>query len=233
MSDRTPLLFMPGLLCDTALWGHQLATLTDVAEMTVADMTQDDSIDAMARRALGAAPDRFALCGLSMGGYAAQAVMRLAPERVIRLALLDTAPGPDTPERTAGRRDLMARAAAGDLDGVIDHHMTGFIAENRQDDGELTAIVRDSARNVGPEAYRRQQTAIINRPDNRPNLAAIACPTLVLCGRLDVMTPPAVHEEMASAIPGAKLVVVENCGHLSPLERPEAVSAVLRYWLAY
>ncbi|HCS72119.1 MAG TPA: alpha/beta hydrolase, partial [Rhodospirillaceae bacterium] len=226
MSDRTPLLFMPGLLCDTALWGHQLATLTDVAEMTVADMTQDDSIDAMARRALGAAPDRFALCGLSMGGYAAQAVMRLAPERVIRLALLDTAPGPDTPERTAGRRDLMARAAAGDLDGVIDHHMTGFIAENRQDDGELTAIVRDSARNVGPEAYRRQQTAIINRPDNRPNLAAIACPTLVLCGRLDVMTPPAVHEEMASAIPGAKLVVVENCGHLSPLERPEAVSAV-------
>ncbi|MBB92652.1 MAG: alpha/beta hydrolase [Magnetovibrio sp.] len=232
MSDRTPLLFMPGLLCDTALWGHQLATLTDVAEMTVADMTQDDSIDAMARRALGAAPDRFALCGLSMGGYAAQAVMRLAPERVIRLALLDTAPGPDTPERTAGRRDLMARAAAGDLDGVIDHHMTGFIAENRQDDGELTAIVRDSARNVGPEAYRRQQTAIINRPDNRPNLAAIACPTLVLCGRLDVMTPPAVHEEMASAIPGAKLVVVENCGHLSPLERPEAVSAVLRYWLA-
>jgi len=209
-----------------------LATLTDVAEMTVADMTQDDSIDAMARRALDAAPDRFALCGLSMGGYAAQAVMRLAPERVIRLALLDTAPGPDTPERTAGRRDLMARAAAGDLDGVINHHMSGFIAENRQDDGELTAIVRASARNVGAEAYRRQQTAIINRPDNRPNLAAIACPTLVLCGRLDVMTPPAVHEEMASAIPGAKLVVVENCGHLSPLERPEAVSAVLRYWLA-
>lgn len=232
MSDRTPLLFMPGLLCDTALWGHQLATLTDVAEMTLADMTQDDSIDAMARRALDAAPDRFALCGLSMGGYAAQAVMRLAPERVTRLALLDTAPGPDTPERTAGRRDLMARAAAGDLEGVIDHHMTGFIAANRQDDGKLTAVVRASARNVGAEAYQRQQTAIIERPDNRPNLAAIACPTLVLCGRLDVMTPPAVHEEMASAIPGAKLVIVENCGHLSPLERPEAVSAVLRYWLA-
>ncbi|HBC06707.1 MAG TPA: alpha/beta hydrolase, partial [Rhodospirillaceae bacterium] len=129
-------------------------------------------------------------------------------------------------------RDLMARAAAGDLDGVIYHHMTGFIAANRQDDGELTAVVRASARNVGPEAYQRQQTAIINRPDNRPNLDRIACPTLVLCGRLDVMTPPAVHEEMASAIPGAKLVVVENCGHLSPLERPEAVSAVLRYWLA-
>ena len=232
MSDRTPLLFMPGLLCDTALWGHQLATLTDVAEMTVADMTQDDSIDAMARRALGAAPDRFALCGLSMGGYAAQAVMRLAPERVIRLALLDTAPGPDTPERTAGRRELMAQAAAGDLASVIDHHMTAFIADDHQNDAELTATIRACLRTAAAVLYRRQQTAIINRPDNRPNLAAIACPTLVLCGRLDVMTPPAVHEEMASAIPGAKLVVVENCGHLSPLERPEAVSAVLRYWLA-
>lgn len=231
MPAQPPLLFMPGLLCDAALWGHQLATLTDVAEMTVADMTQDDSIDAMARRALDAAPDRFALCGLSMGGYAAQAVMRLAPERVTKLALLDTAPGPDTSDRTAARRDLMARAATGDLEGVIDHHMAGFIAANRQDDGELTAIVRASARNVGAEAYRRQQTAIIERPDNRPNLGRIACPTLVLCGRLDVMTPPSVHEEMASAIPGAKLVVVENCGHLSPLERPEAVSAVLRYWL--
>ena len=215
MSDRTPLLFMPGLLCDAALWGHQLATLTDVADMTVADMTQDDSIDAMARRALDAAPDRFALCSLSMGGYAAQAIMRLAPERVTKLALLDTAPGPPC-----------------DLEGVIDRHMTGFIAANRQDDVALTAAVRASARNVGAEAYRRQQTAIIERPDNRPNLGLIACPTLVLCGRLDALTPPAVHEEMASAIPGAKLVVVENCGHLSPLERPEAVSAVLRYWLA-
>lgn len=232
MSERTPLLFMPGLLCDAALWDHQLTTLTDVAEMTVADMTQDDTIDAMARRALAAAPDRFALCGLSMGGYAAQAVMRLAPERVTRLALLDTAPGPDTPERTAGRRALMAQAAAGDLDGVVDHHMSGFIAANRQDDAALTAVVRASARNVGPEAYQRQQTAIINRPDNRPNLGKITCPTLVMCGRLDILTPPALHEEMASAIPGAKLVIVENCGHLSPLERPEAVSAVLRYWLA-
>mgnify|MGYP003641654762 CR=1 FL=1 len=102
MPARPPLLFMPGLLCDAALWGHQLATLTDAADMTVVDMTQDDAIDAMARRALDAAPDRFALCGLSMGGYAAQAILRLAPERVTRLALLDTAAGPDTSERTAG-----------------------------------------------------------------------------------------------------------------------------------
>ncbi|PIW28376.1 MAG: alpha/beta hydrolase [Rhodospirillales bacterium CG15_BIG_FIL_POST_REV_8_21_14_020_66_15] len=232
MPARQPLLLMPGLLCDDALWRHQLDTLADVAEIAVTDMTRDDDIDAMARRALDAAPDRFALCGLSMGGYAAQAVMRLAPERVTRLALLDTASGADTPERSAARRELMARAAADDLESVIDHHMPTLIAEDRQDDAELTTAVRASARNVGADAYRRQQTAIINRPDNRANLSRIACPTLVLCGRQDVLTPPTVHEEMASAIPGAKLVIVENCGHLSPLERPEAVSAVLRYWLA-
>ena len=157
--------------------------------------------------------------------------MRIAPERVTRLALLDTAPGPDTPERSAGRRELMAQAAGGDLDGVIDHHMVNFIAEDRQDDTELKAVIRASAHNVGAEAYQRQQTAIINRPDNRPDLGAIDCPTLVLCGRQDSLTPLAAHEEMASVIPDAKLVVVENCGHLSPLEQPEAVSAVLRYWL--
>jgi pimeloyl-ACP methyl ester carboxylesterase len=231
MSAPVPLLFMPGLLCDPALWRHQVETLGDLAEMTVTDMTQDDTIDGMAHRALAAAPERFALCGLSMGGYAAQAVMRLAPERVMRLALLDTAPGADTPERTAGRRELMARAEGGDLEGVIDHHMASFIAADRQGDEGLKSVIRQSARNVGAEAYLRQQNAIIDRPDNRGNLGDISCPTLVLCGRDDVLTPLSLHEEMASAIPGAKLVVVENCGHLSPLERPEAVSAVLRYWL--
>ena len=232
MTTRVPLVFMPGLLCDAALWRHQLETLGDMAEMTVADMTQDDEIEGMARRMLDSAPDRFALCGLSMGGYAAQAVMRLAPERVSRLALLDTAPGADTPERTAGRMELMAMASQGDLEGVIEHHLPSFIAENRQDDEDLKATIRASARNVGAQAYQRQQAAIINRPDNRDNLSKIACPTLVLCGRLDSLTPPSLHEEMASAIPDAKLVIVENCGHLAPLERPEAVSAVLRYWLA-
>ncbi|MAO54459.1 MAG: alpha/beta hydrolase [Rhodospirillaceae bacterium] len=231
MTDKIPLLFMPGLLCDAALWRHQLASLGDLAEMTVTDMTQDDTLDGMARRALDAAPEKFALCGLSMGGYTAQALMRIAPERVTRLALLDTAAGPDTPERTAGRRELMAQAAGGDLAGVIDHHMTAFIADDHQNDAELTATIRASAMNVGADAYQRQQEAIIARADSRPGLGAISCPTLVLCGRQDVLTPVAVHEEMASAIPDAKLVVVENSGHLAPLEQPEAVTAVLRYWL--
>ena len=118
-----------------------------------------------------------------------------------------------------------------DLAGVIDHHMTAFIADDHQNDAELTATIRASAMNVGAAAYQRQQEAIIARADSRPGLGAISCPTLVLCGRQDVLTPVAVHEEMASAIPDAKLVIVENSGHLAPLEQPEAVTAVLRYWL--
>lgn len=231
MTAKIPLLLMPGLLCDAALWRHQTETLADIADMTVTDMTQDDSLEGMARRALAAAPDRFALAGLSMGGYAAQAVMRLAPERVTRLALLDTAARADDEARKVLRRALVARAAAGDLDGVIDHHLPAFIAADRLGDKALTDVVRASARAVGAAAYGRQQQAIIDRPDNRPNLGAIRCPTLVLCGRQDALTPVEVHEEMASLIPGAKLAVVENCGHLSPLERPEAVSAALRDWL--
>lgn len=231
MAPKTPLLLMPGLLCDAALWRHQTQTLADIADMTVTDMTRDDSLEGMARRALAAAPDRFALAGLSMGGYAAQAVMRLAPERVTRLALLDTTARADDAARKALRRTLAARAAMGDLDGVIDHHLPAFIAADRQGDAALTDVVRASAHAVGAAAYGRQQQAIMDRPDNRPNLGAIRCPTLVLCGRQDALTPVEAHEEMASLIPGAKLVVVENCGHLAPLERPEAVSAALRDWL--
>jgi len=232
MKRKIPLLLMPGLLCDAALWRHQTESLEDVAAMTVADMTRDDSLDGMARRALATAPDRFALAGLSMGGYAAMALMRLAPERVSHLALLDTSARPDAIERKTVRRDLMTQARAGDLEGVIEHHLPSFVAADRLGDRALTSTVRASAHAVGAAAYQRQQQAIMDRPDSRPSLQAIACPTLVLCGRQDALTPVEVHEEMASLIPGAKLIVVENCGHLAPLERPEAVSAVLRYWLA-
>lgn len=228
---KTPLVLMPGLLCNDALWRHQIDTLADVAEVTVADMSRDESLKGMAERMLAAAPERFALAGLSMGGYAAFEVMRLAPQRVERLALLDTSARADTEERRDERLKAMNLVERGNFQGMTRKLLPWFVHEDRVDDERLMSIIKKSAQDVGNEAFIRQQTAIMGRPDSRADLARIACPTLVLGGRQDRMTPPALHDEMAAEIPGARLVVVEDCGHLAPLEQPHAVSAVLRYWL--
>jgi pimeloyl-ACP methyl ester carboxylesterase len=232
MTDKTPLLLLPGLLCDAALWRAQLEDLADIAAPMVADLTQDDALDAMARRVLQGAPPRFALAGLSMGGYVAQAVLRLAPERVLRLALLDTSARADTPEQTQRRRDLIALAERGEFIGVSARLMPLFIHPDRLHDAALTEAISAMAARVGKDAFLRQQKAIMGRPDNRPNLGRITCPTLVLCGRDDALTPPAVSEEIAGLVPGARLEIVERCGHMTTMERPEAVSAALRQWLA-
>jgi len=231
MSDKQPLLLLPGLLCDDALWRHQIETLDDLADMTVADLTQDDTIAGMAERVLTAAPQRFALAGLSMGGYLAQEIMRQAPERVSKLALLDTSFYADTPEQLKRRRGLIELSQKGAFKGVTSRLLPLLIHESRLDDETLTETVFAMAESVGKDAYPRQQHAIMTRPDGRGDLANISCPTLVLCGRQDALTPLSVHEEMVAAIPKATLVVVEDCGHLAPLERPHAVSAVMRYWL--
>jgi len=184
---------------------------------------------AMAERVLDAAPERFSLCGLSMGGYCALEIMRIAPERVERLALLDTSARPDAEERTARRLGLIERAAAGGFDDVAEEHFPLFLHPDHLDG--FLPVVRQSAWNVGADAFIRQQKAIMSRGDLRPVLAGISCPTLVLCGRQDELTPLDCHEEMAASIPGARLVVIEDCGHLAPIEQPEATSAALRNWL--
>jgi len=231
-AKKTPLVLLPGLLCDTALWAHQLETLADVAEMTVADLTRDDTIAAMAAGVLKSAPKKFALAGLSMGGYVAQEIMRRAPKRVTRLALLDTSSRPDSPDQRNRRYALLSQLEHGDFKGVTTRLLPLLIHHHRLADDGLIAVIRHSAENIGAAAYRRQQHAIMGRPDGRRDLAKIACPTLILCGRQDALTPPDLHEEMAAEIPGAALVVVEDCGHLAPLERPRTVSAVMRYWLS-
>jgi pimeloyl-ACP methyl ester carboxylesterase len=231
VTDRQPLVLLPGLLCDPRLWAHQSEALSDIADVTVADMTRDDSMAGMARRALDAAPERFALAGLSMGGYVALEIMRQAPERVTRLALLDTGSRADTPEQTTRRRDLISLADRGEFKAVSPRLLPIFIHEGRLEDAALVADIAAMADAVGKEAFLRQQHAIMNRPDSRPELPGIACPTLVLCGRQDVLTPPELSEEMASLIPGADLVMVEACGHLSTMERPDEVNAAMRSWL--
>jgi pimeloyl-ACP methyl ester carboxylesterase len=230
---KTPLVLVPGLLCDERLWRPQAERLADLADPVIADVVGDGSMSEMARSVLEAAPSagRFALAGLSMGGYVALEIMRVAPDRVARLALLDTSARADTPEQTAARRELIELAKNGRFDEVPRRLLPRVLHPGRLDDERLASVVSGMADAVGPEAFVRQEEAIIGRPDSRGSLAEIACPTLVLCGREDALTPLHLHEEMASLIPGSRLRVIEECGHLSTLERPEAVTAAMREWL--
>lgn len=231
MTERIPLVLVPGLLCDAALWGHQAKHLADIADISVGETTQDETIPAMARRVLEHALPSFALAGLSMGGYVCLEIMRQAPGRVRRLALLDTAAIADDAARRKQRQDLITLAETGKFKGVTPRLLPLLIHPERLEDDPLTEAVMAMAGRVGKAAFLRQQRAILSRVDSRPGLRAIGVPTLVLCGRQDALTPLARHAEMASAIHGARLGVIEDCGHLSSMERPEAATALMRDWL--
>ncbi len=230
---KQPLILLPGLLCDAALWEPQLSELADVADFFVADLTEQETIGDMATSVLRDSPWKvFALAGLSMGGYVAQEIVRQAPRRVTKLALLDTRSRAELPEETKRRRELMKLAQSGrNFTPVTNRMLPLMLHESRVKDTPLVKVVREMAERTGIEAYIRQQNAIIARPDYRPMLPSIACPTLVLCGRQDRLTPLEESEGIAQAIPNAKLVVVEECGHLSTLERPDEVNRALRTWL--
>jgi pimeloyl-ACP methyl ester carboxylesterase len=228
---RTRLILLPGLLNDARLWRRQVADLGAKAEVEVADLVGPDSIGAMAQRVLAMRSGRFALAGLSMGGYVAFEVMRQAPDRVERLALLDTSARADTPEQTARRRGLIELAQKGRFLGVTPRLLPQLLHPEHVRDHAIANTVVQMARSVGREGFLSQQRAIMGRPDSRPGLADIRCPTLVLGGKQDAVTPPQVMEEIAAGIAGAKLILLDRCGHLSPLEQPEAVTAALAEWL--
>lgn len=226
-----PLLLLPGLLCDAALWTHQRQYLSDIADIQVPDTTRHDSVAALAAAVLADAPPRFALGGLSMGGYIALEIMRQAPERVSRLALVDTTARADPPETVERRKALIQLSKMGKFKGVTPRLMPMLLHPDHLRDPDITGTVMAMAERVGQAAFVRQQTAILTRPDSRDDLPGIACPTLVIVGRQDALTPPDRAEEMAAAIPGAILEVVENSGHLPPLEQPAVTTALLRRWL--
>ncbi len=233
---RPPLLLFPGLLCDARLWRDQVEALSATVRCVVADCTQDDTLDAMTERALSAISDissgRFAVAGLSMGGYAALALMRRAPERVGALCLMDTSARPDTPEQARRRRSLMALVARGGrFKGVTPRLLPLLLHPGRLHDRALCDEVAAMADRVGPAAYLRQQAAIVARPDSRPGLPRIAVPTLVAAGEGDQLTPPDLAAEIAGLVPGAALHVVEGAGHLLPMERPDAATRLMRDWL--
>lgn len=215
---------------DVELWRHQVDTLGDIAEVIVGDMTKDDTTAGMAARQLAAAPPSFALAGLSMGGYTAFEIMRRAPQRVRKLALLDTSARADLPERTQIRERLIALVEKGKYKDVVEETLPTAIHPSLMN-GPVAKSYRDQAERTGPETFIRQQRAIMSRPDSRKDLSNIRCPTLVLCGRQDVATPVELHQEIAAGIKGSVLVLIEESGHLPPMERPHAVSAALRYWL--
>ena len=225
------LLLLPGLLTDARLWQGQVAGLAGVARATVADLTGADTVPALAASALAQAPPgQFLLAGLSMGGYVALEIMRQAPDRVAGLALLDTSARPDTAEATEGRRALMGLAESAFPD-VIETLLPKLVRPSGLSDAQLVTRIREMADSVGREAFLRQERALISRVDSRPFLGRLRCPTLVLCGREDVITPVEVHQELQAGIPAASLTIVEDSGHLSTLEQPRRVTDALKGWI--
>ncbi|WP_372392265.1 alpha/beta fold hydrolase [Xanthomonas sp. NCPPB 3582] len=227
---RPTLLLLPGLLNDADLWQAQRIALADLAECVVGDLTGADDMRTLALQLLDQVPARFALAGFSLGGYVAQELLRIAPERIERLALLDTSARADTPERIAQRRVQEASVRAGSaFHGFGERLMRRYVHPSRWQDEALLERVRGMTQRLGVEVFLRQNR--LQRADGRAVLRAYAGPMLVLCGADDAITPPALHEEMAALSPQAQLVQLPMCGHLSPLEQPQAVSQALREWL--
>lgn len=227
MAETLPSLLVPGLNCSPRLYAAQMPALWAFGPVTVADHRRDDSMGAIAARILSAAPSRFALIGLSMGGYIAMAMLRAAPERIAKLALLDTGPRADAPQQSENRKRQIDIALAGRFSEIPGLQWPMLVHKNRQHDEALKEVVVQMAEETGAEAFVRQQRAIAGRPDSRPGLAQIGCPTLILVGDGDQLTPPELSHEMNALIPGSRLVTVSDCGHLSTLERPEAVTRAL------
>jgi len=235
--SKEALVMLPGLLCDRVAWQHQSEALSDVARCTSIEWGVENSLVEMARTALGQAPDRFSLAGHSMGGRVALEVFRLAPQRVVRIALFNTGyqPRPQNAageEEERGRLALLAVARSEGMRAMATQWLPPMIHPDRRTDLALVNTIIDMFARKTPDIFAAQIRALLGRPDATGVLEQIRCPTLLLTGREDGWSPPARHEEMAAKIPGSQLVVIPECGHMSMLERPGAVTEALRRWLA-
>lgn len=230
MPRAVPFLLIPGLACTSRLFEPQLPALWQLGPVMVANHTTADSMAGIAQDVLASAPPRFNLIALSMGGYISFEILRRAPERVAKLALLDTASRADLPEQSERRRQLIALAEQDKLIEVNDVLWPVLVHESRQGDRALRALVDEMMLTTGAAGLIRQLQALIGRPDSRPTLPSVRCPTLVIVGEGDKLTPPKVNQEIAEGIPGARLELVADCGHLSTIERPQAVTKLLTDW---
>jgi pimeloyl-ACP methyl ester carboxylesterase len=224
------LVLLPGLLNDADLWRDQVDALSGLARCRVGDLTRGETLGTLADQVLAEAPDTFALAGFSFGGYVAQEILRRAPERVTRLALLDTSIHADAPDRAEGRRALgRAARAPGRFHGFGDRLLTTYLDRSHRTDEAILSRIRGMTQRLGPEVFVRQNNIV--RKDGTDVLRALRCPLLVLCGENDALTPLVDHRAMAALVPGSSLVVVPDSGHMTPLEQPEAVTRALRDWL--
>lgn len=230
------LMLLPGLNCDAAVWAPQVAALQGLADCRVPAWGLRDTLTAMAQQVLDEAPtERFCVAGHSMGGRVALEVMRLAPQRVERLALLDTgthplAAGEAGEKERAGRMALLKIAREQGMRVMAQEWAKGMVHPDRIGGPIFEEVLAMFDRGSAAQ-YAAQINALLNRPDAAPLLPGIACPTLVLTGRQDAWASPAQHEAMAVAIPGAQLVIVEDSGHMTTMEQPQAVGAALAAWL--
>ena len=227
----SPLVLLPGLLNTRRVYEHQVEALQDIADITIPELWQDDTIGAMADAVLAAAPPRFALGGFSMGGYVAFEIFRRAPARIERIALIDTQAAPDSAETRTRRQAFIEQTRLGRFHGVHPTLLPQIIHPSRLQDAAVTQPILDMAKEIGGDGFVRQQQAILSRTDSRPLLVEIEVPAVVIVGRQDMATPLPRAQEMAADIANAQLVILEECGHVSPLERPAEVSAALRRWL--
>ncbi len=230
MTERQALVLVPGLSCDRHVWQAQIAGLADIADVTVGDTLHDDSIPLMASRVLDAAPERFAIAGFSMGGYVAMEIWRRAPERVMRLALVDTNARADTEEQAALRRAAIATARSRGFEHVLRGSLRQLVAPDCPE--ALFEEVVQMALRVGFGSYMDQQAAIIDRADSLETLGTVTVPAMIMVGEADALTPPRLAEEMVRALPGAVYEVIADAGHMAPMEQPETVNAAFRRWLS-
>jgi pimeloyl-ACP methyl ester carboxylesterase len=227
-----PLVLLPGMMCDGRLFGPQAEAFAAERDVIHGDITGAEDMGMLARQVLGAAPDRFALAGLSMGGIVAMEVIRQAPDRVTRLALLDTNPCAELPEARVRRGPQIEAVRGGGLERVMrDEMKPNYLADGPRR-AAILDLCMDMALSLGPEVFERQSLALRDRPDQQETLRAVTVPTLILCGRHDALCPVARHELMHDLVTGSRLIIVEKAGHMPTLERPEAVTAAMSAWLS-
>jgi len=233
MNEQPTILLLPGLLCDASTWSGQIEALKPHGRVLVADFSQHDSTDAMARSALGVTDGSIIAIGHSMGARVAMEMVHLAPERIAKLALIDTGVDSRREGEEEKRQVLVDLAFTQGMEALADRWLPPMLHADRVDDRTLLDPLKAMVLRATPEQHHRQIQALLNRPDLRPRLAGITCPTLVMVGRQDRWSPLAQHEEMAELIPNAELVVIEDSGHMSLLEQPEQVSSALLRWLGF